>query len=67
MYSERELKRNALRVAVPPNAAGHGGGTVAVISDAWFQLDVVTVGGGYSLLLSSLTAVLRIRRSGARK
>jgi hypothetical protein len=40
MYSERELKRNALRVEVPPNPAGHGGGTVAVIPDAWFQLSV---------------------------
>ena len=37
MLSERELKRNALRVRVPSVAGGEER-DVAVIPDAWFQL-----------------------------
>jgi len=37
MFSERELKRNALRVRVPSTASGEER-DVAVIPDAWFQL-----------------------------
>lgn len=42
MLSERELKRGALRVEVPPSAQNSSEGTrqVAVIPDAWFQLSV---------------------------
>src|SRR4051794_13863480 len=40
MLSERELKRNALRVEVPAGPHGEGSREVAVIPDAWFQLSV---------------------------
>lgn len=43
MFSERELKRGALRVEVPPGPLAPADATtrrVAVIPDAWFQLRV---------------------------
>jgi hypothetical protein len=43
MFSERELKLGALRVEVPPgplSPAGSGPRHVAVIPDAWFQLQI---------------------------
>src|SRR3954447_14192852 len=42
MLSERELKRGAIRVDIPPSPHGNSDGPrkVAVIPDAWFQLSV---------------------------
>jgi hypothetical protein len=42
MLSERELKRGALKVDVPPSSHSNSQGTrrVAVIPDAWFQLSI---------------------------
>jgi hypothetical protein len=42
MLSERELKRGAIRVDIPPSPYGNSDGPrkVAVIPDAWFQLSV---------------------------
>jgi hypothetical protein len=45
MLSERELKRGALRVKVPPRPGSRGTARTAVIPDAWFQLSAS--GHGY--------------------